>query len=215
MNKVTKIQVEHTDRKSRLIRVSYQTPEWAQVIERGGGGMLVISTFLAGSALCGVLIKEYADHQFFAQTMLMFCVGSLLSYWLGNTLNHLLQAQRARRGIIKDALRITITPEHFAANGPDVDLMITRVDDMIFTALPHQAGKYEEREERAAQRRIGYSFRDAFEIWLQSGHRFERIASVSDEKCARTIVRHCQEANEHATRGANQQTSFANRTQPV
>jgi hypothetical protein len=212
-HEVARIQTQQAAPRTTIIRISYQTPEWAGAVERGGD-YAQKSIWLAGStalanAACNGLFPLPAG-----KAIVVTCIASLLLYWLTWNLDRLLQRRRHRRGVIKTGLAIEIGPQHISAAGSGVNFHLPRLDTALFTVQPHRLGKHEEREERRSGRHPGYSYRDAFEVWLQMGRDFRRIAAVADEMSARAIVRSCQEADEMATRG-NQQHSFASRNQPA
>jgi|GEM_PF-6774578 len=214
MQQVARIETERTGARGTIIRVLYQSPQWAGTIERAGGAIPFLVWLMGSSGFAMAAYTQMLGLPAGKSVVAVF-IGSALSYWLGWQLDRLLQWRRLKRGLVLDPLQITITPERLIARGSGMDINITRQDEMIFTALQHREGRLEEREERRVERRLDHSFRDAWEIWLQMGHRIERLAAVADEHSARAIVRHCQQADERANRGDRQKDTFAARTAPI
>jgi len=214
MQPVARIEAKRTGSRETVIRVRYQTPEWAGTIARSGN-LLVITVWLAGSLALALAAYHRMLGLPAGKSVVAVFAGAALSYWLGWNFDDLLQRRRAARGVIRDALEIIIAPGGVVAEGPGIAIEVRREGEMVFTTQVHRDAKLEEREEQRVQRRLGYAFRDAFEVWVQSGQRFERLAGVADEESARALVRHCQEADERATRGADQGHAFTTRTEPV
>jgi len=214
MPEITHITVKHTGPQSSLIHVTWQTPEWAQAIQNSGG-FIVKTLWLAGSTLLAIAAYEGLFHLPAGKTIVATAIASLLLFWLVWNANAIVQQRRHQRGLVRDNLKIKITPEHITAHGYGVDFYLPRDEEILFTAQPHRHGKYEEREEQRVGRRLGHTYRDAFEVWMQAGHRFIRIAATSNEQSARAIARHCQQADERATRGQDQQDAMSRRFEPV
>ena len=214
MPEITRIRVEHPAPHSSLIKVSCQTPEWAQSIQNSGG-FLVKAIWLAGSA--GLVVAAYQGlfNLPRGKAIVATSIVSLLFFWLVWNINALVQQRRHHHGLVRSVLHIKITPLHITAHGPGIDFYLPRDEEILFTAQPHHFGKYEEREEQRVKRPLGHSYRDAFEVWLQAGHDFTRIIATSDEKSARAIARHCQQADERATRCNDQQDAMSSRFEPV
>ncbi len=200
-----------TPRTTRLT-ITYHTPEWSRSVA-GLGSLMVPSLWLAGT---GVLIAA-AYHGAIplppAKTIVVVAAGSAIVFWVAWNLDELMQRRQQRRGV-RTALEIRIAPNGISSVVDGEPLHVDLSDDITFTTMQHRAGKTEGRDEQRVKRRLGYAYRDAWEIWLQSGHRIERLAAVADEPSARAIVRHLQEANEMATRGRREAEALQDQMAP-
>jgi thiamine monophosphate kinase len=86
-----------------------------------------------------------------------------------------------------------------------------------FTAAQHRQGRIEERSERVKERLLSTTYREAWQVWLQSGEDFVLLADVSDEQGAQAIVRRLQAEDERIARFGNRdndQGSYGPRQSP-
>lgn len=199
--------------RTTTLEIRYHTPEWAKSIEGLGTAVIVAGW----SLLTGVMIiaaRQGALPLPAGKTIVVVAGASAASFWLVWNANRLLQDRQRRKGITA-SLHVTIDANGLTREDGSGTITVPRGQEFTFTTQAHRRGRLEEREERRVGHLQGYAYRDAWEVWLQAGHRIERLAGVADEASARAIVRHLQEADQRATRGAQQQGAMSNRMAPA
>ena len=210
MRPTCKIVVDKIGPRRTRIAINYRTPAWSRAVAASAHGLRNL-IWLVGSVIA--LRAAYTDQipMTWPKQMVVVTLASAGAYVAGEALRQSLTWfwERGRGPHVR--VVVDITPHRILVEDGKRTVAVDRVDSLTVTALPHRMGRQEERDERRKDTDIGYAYRDAFEIWLQMGHRFERLASLASEADARAIVRHVQEADARAVRTAQQQDALHRR----
>ncbi len=214
MQATCEIAVERPERRTTQFEIHYQTPEWTRVVE-SGANYACLTICAAGTVIAMVAAYHGAFSVTIPKQMVIVAGLSGLAFAIGRAFElMIIRPWRKGRGPHVPA-RICVSPARITIDDGFSLIDLPRTSEARFTCLQHREGRHEQRAEQRAGRAIGYAFRDAWEIWLQMGHRFERMAAVADEPSARAIVRHLQEADERAVRGDRQQQALTQRLSTV
>ncbi len=210
MQQTCQIEIKYPSDRTTVLTIAHQTPEWARVIERGAG-MVCFAIWVMGS-IAGVIV---AYHDMIPlsvpQQIVVIALLSGFAFVVGKGLTVLItDSWRVGLGPLCPIV-ISVSPEAINVDCGSVRKHIVRTDDVKFTCQPHRDGRFEQRAEQRIGSQVGYAYRDAFEVWLQTDNRFVPITSVADEPNARAIVRHLQDANKRALRGDHQQQALTRR----
>jgi hypothetical protein len=90
-----------------------------------------------------------------------------------------------------ERVTVSVRPDNLRIHAPArpaIHLPV-RNQELRSASRPHWLGKREERDERRVGYDIGYAFRDAWEVWCETGLDVVLIAAVSHEDDARAILR--------------------------
>ncbi|PHP64971.1 hypothetical protein CSC94_21805 [Zhengella mangrovi] len=210
MRPTSKIIVDEIAPRRTRIAISYRTPAWSRAMAASAHGLRNL-IWLAGSVLAIRAAYVGQIEMTWPKQMVVVTLASTGAYVVGEALRQSLIWFWERGHGPHVAVVADITPDRIVVEDGNRTVVLDRVDSLTVTALPHRMGRREERDERRKDPDIGYAYRDAFEVWLQMGHRFERLASVASEADARAIVRHVQEADARAVRTAQQQDALHRR----
>lgn len=180
------------------VRVRYESPEKARLV-LSLHGMAVSVLLTAIGALAVWLIATTAGRFTGGERMVLMFAALPVSLALARTLAAWLTWQRffvGRNG--NRRLDVDIDRAGISVAGRTYH----RGPVLRFTAQPHKRGKLEPRYIEATSQLATYTYRDAFQLWLQHGENLVELASISNEDAANAIARRLQASDETVTRGA-------------
>jgi hypothetical protein len=211
MQLLSDIAVERPSDRQSVVSITLRTPELAKALHGTGNAAHLVAWGVGTTALAAFAWKGGLGLT--AHATVKFCVLDAALFWLTYSANRLWQN---RNGTTIDELVMTLDDRRIAIlnNGTETSVE-RRSDELRFSSRPHHRGKFEERDERRVQHPIGYEYRDAWEIWVEAGLDVRLIATVSDERDARAIVRHLTEENLFVTRGENPSEYAPMRAEPA
>jgi hypothetical protein len=181
-----------------LVRVRYESPEKARLL-LSLHGMAVSVLLISLGALAVWLIATTPGRSTGGERMVMMFAALPVSLALAWGIASWLTWQRFFVGRNGDRrLNVNIDRSGISVAGRTYP----RGPVLRFMALPHKRGKLEPRYVEATSQLATYTYRDAFQLWLQHGEQFIELASISNEDAANAIARRLQAADETVTRGA-------------
>jgi hypothetical protein len=190
--------------------IQHRTPEWGRATDSGSSWLLLMVWGL-GTALMVQAAALGAFNMSVPKQIVLMTFASTLFYVAGFALQEIIRhAWRQGQGI-NVTVNVMVSPNDVVIERQEARIVVPRDDAIAFTTLEHREGRQEQRDEQRVGHPLGYSFRDAWVVWLQCGHRFEMVAAVAEEASARAIVRHLQDADIRAVRGGGQQDAFGRR----
>jgi hypothetical protein len=181
-----------------LVRVRYESPEKARLVLSLHG--MALSVLLISLCALGVWLIATTPGRFTGgERMVMMFAALPVSLALARAIAAWLTWERFFIGRNGDRrLNVSIDRAGIALAGRTYH----RGPLLRFTALPHKRGKLEPRYVEATSQLATYTYRDAFQLWLQHGENLIELASISNEDAANAIARRLQTADETVTRGA-------------
>lgn len=195
------------------VTARYESPETARMMEslrRLSSGAIGLCFVLAGFAIHGRTFNDWLS----GQAILSAALIVITSFFVAQLLARALHQRRFFLRALTDAhLELILTLRSVTHAEKSYD----RTTVLRFTAAQHRQGRIEERSERVKERLLSTSYREAWQVWLQSGEEFILLADVSDEQGAQAIVRRLQVEDEKIARFGNRdndQGSFGQRQSP-
>ncbi len=211
MRLLSDISVARPSSRKSAVTITFRTPELAKAL-RGTSkavhlfGWGIGTTALAAFAWSGGLGLT-------AHAVVKFCLLDAALFWLTHSASRSWQ-NRNRTKI--DQLVVMLDEKGVTVRAREGVTQLRRgMDELRFSSRPDHRGKYEERDERRVQHPVGYEYRDAWEIWGEAGLDVQLLATVSDERDARAIVRHLTEENLFVTRGESRSDTIPSRAEPA
>ena len=211
MHRVSDIFTSRPNRSESLVMVKLRSPELAKALH-GSGVIVAVSAWCIFSAALGWFAWEGGLGRT-AHATVIYCIASGVAYWIAINGNRLWQG-RNRTTLYR--LNVRLTERLIEIDGPECGFTLRRDgSEFRFSSRPHRRGKHEERDERRVEHPIGYEYRDAWEVWCETGHDVRFIVAVSEEVDARAIVRQLTEENMSVTRGLEDEDFGHERVEPA
>lgn len=192
------------------VTARYESPETVRMMDslRGiAAGAIGLSFMLVGFATYSRTFEDWLSGPAIVSAALII----IASYFIAQLLARALHQRRFfLRQWTDTRLDIGLTRKLVTHETKSYD----RSSVLRYTAAQHRQGRIEERSERVKQRLLSTTYRESWQVWLQSGEDFVRLADVSDEQGAHAIVRRLQAEDERVTRGS-QNAAFGSRQAPA
>lgn len=192
------------------VTARYETPETARMMEslRGlAAGAIWLALVVAGFALHVRNFNDWLSGSAILSTALIV----IASFFVAQILSRYLLQRRFFLRALTDAQLDIILSRRSVAHGSKA---YERTSVLRFTAAAHRQGRIEERSERVKERLLSTTYREAWQVWLQSGEDFVLLADVSDEQGAQAIARKLQSVDETVSHTISQNT-FGQRQAPT
>ena len=210
MQPTCSIEPKRLDRRTTRLMIQHRTPEWGRATANGCS-LLVLTVWGLGTGLMVQAAAVGAFDMSVPKQIVLMTFASTLFYVAGFAFQEIIRHAWRRGEGINVTVNVVVSPNDVVIERDAARIVVPRDDAIAFTTLEHREGRQEQRDEQRVGHPLGFSFRDAWEVWLQCGHRFELVAAVADEASARAIVRHLQDADTRAVRGGGQQDAFGRR----
>ncbi len=211
MRRVSDISTKRRNRSDSVVTVTLRSPELAKALHGSGAVAAVSAWFVFSAALAWFAWEGGLGRT--AHAVVIYCIVSSIAYWIAINGNRFWQA---RNRMTVDRLDVHLTERAIAIDGSDGSFTLHRdASELRFSSRPHRRGKYEERDERRVEHPIGYEYRDAWEVWCETGRDVRFMVAVSEEVDARAIVRQLTEENMFVTRGLDDEDFGHERVEPA
>lgn len=211
MRRVGSINAERRGTNESFVTISLRTPEAAKALSSGARllytltftGVVVVSSSAAYAGMFGNSV-----HAYIKLTILL-----AVAHWL---VHAVLQHWQWRSTFVSDRVTIFLTAEGVTVRQQHREPFVIQTREEIrFASRPHWLGREEERDERRVNPPVGYEYRDAWEVWCETGLDVVLVAAVSTEDDARATVRHLTEEYLFVTRGGDMDDAAPHRAEPA
>jgi hypothetical protein len=191
------------------VTARYETPETARMIESLralAAGAIGLALLVLGIGVHGRTFADWLS----GPAILSAALIVIISVFAAKIAAQRLYRHRFfLRGVMDARLDVIVSRSSVKHESKSYD----RTQVLRFTAAAHRQGRHEERSERVKERLLSTTYREAWQVWLQSGEDFVLLAEVSDEQGAQAIVRRFQVEDESVTQSVGE-NAYGRRHQP-